>query len=100
VTSLAILGGALGLVMLVPVPYSTVVEGAVWLPDRSVVHAGQAASWRGSMPTPNSEVREGQVLLTLEDPILLARRRCSRPRCGSSTSCTRRSAPRTWCAPS
>jgi putative peptide zinc metalloprotease protein len=74
VTTLAILGGALGLVMLVPVPYSTVVEGAVWLPDRSVVHAGSSGFVARVDAAPNSEVREGQVLVTLDDPILLARR--------------------------
>jgi putative peptide zinc metalloprotease protein len=75
VTSLAILGGVLGLVMLVPVPYATVVEGAVWMPDRSVVHSGASGFVARVDATPNSEVSEGQVLLTLEDPILLARRR-------------------------
>lgn len=75
VTSLAIVGGALGLVMLVPVPYSTVVEAAVWLPDRSVVHAGAGGFVARVEAVPNSEVHEGEVLLVLEDPILLARHR-------------------------
>ena len=75
VTTLAIVGGVLGLVMLVPVPYSTVVEGAVWLPDRSVVHAGAGGFVARVEAAPNSEVREGQVLVVLEDPILLARHR-------------------------
>jgi putative peptide zinc metalloprotease protein len=75
VTSLAIVGGALGLVMLVPVPYSTVVEGAVWLPDRSMVHAGAGGFVARVEAKPSGEVHEGQVLIVLEDPILLARRR-------------------------
>jgi putative peptide zinc metalloprotease protein len=75
VTTLAILGGALGLLLLVPVPYATVVEGAVWLPDRSVVHAGAAGFVARVDAAPNSEVAAGQVLITLEEPILMARRR-------------------------
>jgi putative peptide zinc metalloprotease protein len=75
VTTLGITGGVAAALLLVPVPYSTVVEAAVWLPDRSVVHAGAGGFVARVDAAPNGRVAEGQVLMTLDDPILRARRR-------------------------
>lgn len=66
---------AVALVVLVPVPRSTVVEAAVWLPERAVVHAGASGFVETVHAAPNERVVAGQVLMTLEDPILSARQR-------------------------
>jgi len=75
--ALAVSTGVLALVALLlfalPVPYSTVLEGVVWVPQRSLVHAGSDGFVRAVEAVPNRAVAEGAPLVTLEDPILRAR---------------------------
>ena len=73
VAVLGVVAAIAGLLFLVPVPYATLAEGVVWLPERSMVRAGAAGFVASLNSAPNSRVTTGQPLLTLEDPILPAK---------------------------
>src|SRR5690606_25516407 len=69
----AILGGAAGILLLVPVPYFTVTEGVVWTPDESTVHAGASGIVAELLAEPNAYVSAGDPLIRLEDEFLDSR---------------------------
>ena len=62
------------LVLVVPMPFRTQAEGVVWLPEESLVRAGQSGFVQQVLATPGSAVRPGEPLLRLDDPALLAER--------------------------
>ncbi|NVK42881.1 MAG: PqqD family peptide modification chaperone [Oceanospirillaceae bacterium] len=62
-----------GLVFLVPVPYRTLAEGVVWLPERATVRAGADCFVRSLERPADSQVEAGSVLIRCEDPLLRAR---------------------------
>ena len=65
--------GALAFLFLLPLPYATVAQGVVWIPDRAEVRA-KAEGFITDIPTPpGSEVAAHRQLVTLEDPILSAK---------------------------
>ncbi len=70
--ALAVTVGAAGVVVLavgwVPVPYRTVTEGVVWIPEESLVRAGTEGFVERVVATPGARVRRGDVLIVLRDP--------------------------------
>lgn len=73
----AIVGGfialVLGLLVLVPVPYGTIVQGVVWLPENSLVRAETDGTIDKILSPPNEQVTTGGALFSLSDPIIKAR---------------------------
>lgn len=57
----------------VPVPYRSVIEGVVWIPEESFVRAGTEGFVELVVAAPGSRVQRGDVLLLLRDPDLTAR---------------------------
>jgi len=68
-----IISGVAILVMLVPLPYSTVTEGIVWTPDESTVYAGASGVVTELVAQPNAVVVAGEPLIRLKDDFLDAR---------------------------
>ena len=69
-------GGALAvalLLFLLPVPFTTISEGVVWLPERAHVRAGSSGFVERLEIAPRSRVAVGTRLLQLTDPIMDAR---------------------------
>ncbi|MFC5500129.1 PqqD family peptide modification chaperone [Caenimonas terrae] len=67
------LGSVLALFVL-PVPSSVVARGVVWPPERAQLRAESAGFVEGAMARDGSPVMEGDVVLTLADPVLAAQR--------------------------
>jgi putative peptide zinc metalloprotease protein len=57
----------------VPVPYRTVTEGVVWIPEEALVRAGAEGFVERVVVTPGRRVRRGDVLIVLRDPEVRAR---------------------------
>ena len=72
----AIVGGALataGLVLfVVPLPFSTTVEGVVWLSGDGIVHSSSEGVVLELLAAPDTSVAAGTPLVRLEDPLLEA----------------------------
>jgi putative peptide zinc metalloprotease protein len=66
-------GLAIGAVLLLPLPYGTVAEGIVWVPDRAEVRARTAGSVVEILAPPGATVAAGTPLLRLEDPSISGR---------------------------
>jgi putative peptide zinc metalloprotease protein len=71
--TVSIITGLIMIMMLLPMPYSTVTEGVVWTPDESAVHAGTAGVVSEVVATPNSDVAAGEPLFVLKDDFIDAR---------------------------
>jgi len=73
----AVTGAAISLAITgffaVPLPYSTVAEGVVWVNAEGTVHAGADGVVAAVVAEPNAEVHAGDVILRLEDPLLDSR---------------------------
>ena len=63
----AVLGGLAALLALVPVPFRTVAEGVIWLPDEGIVRARAEGFVTKVVATPGTRVRRGDVLIQCED---------------------------------
>ncbi len=59
--------------LLVPVPYATMAQGVVWLPEDTSVRAETGGTVIRVLAQPNRRVMPGQALFALEDPIVQAR---------------------------
>ena len=57
-------------ITLVPLPYSHVTEGVLWLPDESSVRIGTDGIVRQVIATPGRPVQRGDVLMISENPVL------------------------------
>ncbi|MEJ2761468.1 MAG: peptidase M50 [Gammaproteobacteria bacterium] len=72
--ALTAVGGALSIVVLlllvVPLPYNTVVQGVVWVPGDGAVHAGSQGIVDKIYAHEHERVEKGDVLLQLSDPFL------------------------------
>jgi putative peptide zinc metalloprotease protein len=66
----AVVTGLAALLLAVPVPYATVVEGVTWLPGDSVVYAQVDGFAAQVLRAPGSTVKKGEPLIALEDPLL------------------------------
>jgi putative peptide zinc metalloprotease protein len=65
-----ILGSIAALLLLVPLPYSTVTEGIVWTSDEATVYAGAGGFVTELIADPNEMVESGTALIRLEDSFL------------------------------
>lgn len=74
-TTFSVIGIGAALLLLVPMPLTTRVEGVVWLPEKSQVRAATAGFVRRMLKSPNTYVHAGEPLFETEDPLCLARRR-------------------------
>jgi putative peptide zinc metalloprotease protein len=70
--ALGLIGGAL---LFVPLPYSTIAEGVVWVPGDGTVRAGSDGVVAELGATQGQQVEPGQVLVRMQDPLLEARAR-------------------------
>jgi putative peptide zinc metalloprotease protein len=64
---------ALVLLTVVPLPYGTVTEAVVWLPEQAEVRAQIDGFVRDLQVRDGDTVNPGQVLAVLDDPVLLAK---------------------------
>jgi putative peptide zinc metalloprotease protein len=65
---------ALGIFLFaVPLPYATVAQGVVWIPDRAEVRAKTEGFARAVLTEPGTETTARQQLVALDDPILKGR---------------------------
>jgi putative peptide zinc metalloprotease protein len=67
VATTAVLGGLAALLALVPVPFRTIAEGVVWVPDEGIVRARAEGFVMKVVATPGTWVRTGDVLIECED---------------------------------
>lgn len=74
-TAGSLLGGLLLVLALAPLPYATLAQGVVWLPDEAKVRAGVAGSIREFLVTDGTQVTVGEPLLLLRNEGLLGRKR-------------------------
>ena len=72
-TTCGVIGTVAAALTLVPVPYATIAEGVVWLPDNALVHARTDGVITKILARPNDPVEAGQPLIQLQDPYLSAR---------------------------
>lgn len=63
-----VFGGMLAFVCLVPLPFHSVQQGVVWLPDEAIVRAEAAGQVREAMWHPGDRVGPGQPLMALDNP--------------------------------
>ncbi len=63
---------ALAALFAVPVPYATVGEGVVWVPDSDILRAGGSGFAETLLAAPDSDVAAGQPVIQLEDPVAAA----------------------------
>jgi putative peptide zinc metalloprotease protein len=54
----------------VPLPYATMAEGVLWVPERGVVHAAADGTVQRIVAMPNTWVEPGDLLIELEDPLI------------------------------
>lgn len=66
-----IFGGALAFVCLVPMPFRSVQEAVVWLPDEAIVRAEAAGQVREAPHQPGDRVAPGQELIALDSPAIV-----------------------------
>jgi putative peptide zinc metalloprotease protein len=68
-----ILVGAFLLLVVLPLPSFTVVEGVVWAPVQAHVYAGTSGFFSHMQATPGRPVEKGALLMECENPNLIAR---------------------------
>ncbi len=69
----AVIGAGLAGLFLVPLPYATLAEGVVWVPEQSRVRAGAEGFIDRVLVPPETVVAAGDPLLVLADPFLQVR---------------------------
>ena len=67
VATFGVVGGVAALLAAVPVPYRTVSEGVIWVPEEGIVRATGEGFLASIVATPGTWVDRGAVLLVLED---------------------------------
>jgi len=73
-------GVALAAIVLLPLPYSSVAQAVVWLPEQAEVRAQSEGFVRELRVRDGAAVTQGQVLAVLDDPPLLAKQAEARSR--------------------
>lgn len=71
--SLSVLMVMYGFIFLAPVPSATQAQGVLWLPDQAQVQAGTHGVVTDVLAQPSTQVKVGQPLLAMADPLLEAR---------------------------
>src|SRR4029079_10573201 len=59
--------------LFIPVPYSTIAVGVVWIPGNAVVHSGTEGTVVRLLRAAHSDVATGDEIVEMEDPLLDAR---------------------------
>ena len=59
-----------GILFLIPLPHSTVVEGVVWTPGEAMLRSNVDGSVAEILRPPNAHVAKGEPLMRLEDPYM------------------------------
>jgi putative peptide zinc metalloprotease protein len=72
-TSFAAALGLAALIFLLPMPFSTRVDGVIWMPDHAQVRAGVAGNITDILATPGGQVTADTELFASEDPFLAHR---------------------------
>ncbi|MEM8625990.1 MAG: efflux RND transporter periplasmic adaptor subunit, partial [Pseudomonadota bacterium] len=67
------LGAIVGALLFVPLPYSTIAEGVVWVPEDGAVHANGDGVVVEVLVAQGEQVVAGQPLVQMADPLLAAR---------------------------
>jgi putative peptide zinc metalloprotease protein len=57
---------------ILPLPYATVAEGVVWVPDEAILRSGDEGFVQRLLAAPGDDVVAGQPLIALEDPVAAA----------------------------
>jgi len=70
----------LGVLVLLPLPYSSVAQAVVWLPEQAEVRAETEGFVRELRVRDGAKVAPGQILAVLDDPALLAKQAQARSR--------------------
>lgn len=70
--SSCVLAGIAVIVLLIPVPLSTLAEGVIWVPEQSFVRAGTDGFVNRIIATPGNQIRLGDPLIECSDPFLPA----------------------------
>lgn len=65
--SLGLLIGLLAMLGLLPLPFYSVHQGVIWLPDEAIVRAGSTGLIRAAPAAPGATVERGDPLLVLEN---------------------------------
>ncbi len=69
----AFVAAVLSVLLLLPLPYATVAQGVLWVPEDAAVRARTEGLVREITAEPDRRVEAGQPLIALEDPILETR---------------------------
>ncbi len=75
VVTIGTLAGLAAILLYVPVPHHTNVEGIIWLQEEALVRAGADGFLADILTEPGTPVAKGQALLRLTNPALTARLR-------------------------
>jgi putative peptide zinc metalloprotease protein len=70
----SILGLSFVLLFIVPVPFNTIAQGVIWLPDQAQIRPLSEGFIKEIIVPHGAEVEPNQVILVLSDPNLIARR--------------------------
>jgi putative peptide zinc metalloprotease protein len=73
VVSSFVAAAIVGVIVLVPVPLSTVAQGALWFPEESFVRVRTEGFVEQLVVSPGSTVKRGDILVRCSDPLLPAR---------------------------
>jgi putative peptide zinc metalloprotease protein len=69
----AVLAAIVAFLLWVPLPYSTIAAGVMWVPGDAIVHARTEGTVVRLLQAPESHVTTGEPILQLEDPLLEAK---------------------------
>ncbi len=70
VASLLLFGGSGALIFFLPVPMWTRAEGVIWVPERAIVRPGTEGFVTNVVAAPNAQVKQGDPILEMEEPLL------------------------------
>ncbi len=71
--SVGVLAAVAFVLGVLPLPYRSVIEGVVWIPEESIVRAGAEGFIDEIVATPGARVARGDVLIRLRDPEITTR---------------------------
>lgn len=72
-TCAALAGLSVFFILAIPVPFFTMAEGVVWMPEQSQVYAGADGFIKMVAVSNEQEVRQGDILIVCENPDLIAK---------------------------
>ncbi|HEX7811318.1 MAG TPA: HlyD family efflux transporter periplasmic adaptor subunit [Burkholderiales bacterium] len=75
-----VIGLAVWLLFFLPAPMWTRAEGVIWVPEQAIVRSGTEGFVAAVQALPNSQVRQGDPILRLEEPLLAAQIRVQKAR--------------------